>query len=240
MAEFSAQVLACVGELTLDVAFDTHGERLAIVGPNGAGKTSLLQVLVGAIEVDRGWITLGERRIVDIEQGVALAVEERGFGYLPQAYALFPHLTVLQNVEFPMVGRVSGKAARRERAAQLLDTFGIPHLAGRSAAALSGGEMQRVALARALAVEPKALLLDEPLAAMDVSRRREVRQFLVEHLTQLALPTLVVTHDVDEARALGDRVVVIEAGRVTQAGRFGDLEAAPATDFVARFLGSRT
>jgi molybdate transport system ATP-binding protein len=238
VVEFEARLRARLGAFELDVGFDTEGGRLALVGPNGAGKTSLLKALVGAVDVESGWIRLGERRIVDVEAGLAVPVEERGFGYLPQTYALFPHLSVLRNVEFPMVGRVRGRAARRERAERLLASFGVAHLAERRAAGLSGGEMQRVALARALAVAPKALLLDEPLAAMDVTRRDEVQEFLVEHLTKLALPTLVVTHDIDEAKALGDRIVVLEAGRVTQVGTFEELERAPATSFVARFVQS--
>jgi molybdate transport system ATP-binding protein len=231
---------ARIGAFHLDVGFDTVGGRLAVVGPNGAGKTSLLKALIGAVEVERGWIGLGDRRLVDTEARVAIPMEERGLGYLPQSYALFPHLTVQQNVEFPMIGRSSDKAVRSERATHLLESFGVAHLASRRAAGLSGGEMQRVALARTLALEPKALLLDEPLAAMDVTRRGEVQTFLLEHLTRLALPTLLVTHDVNEARVLGDRILVLEGGCVTQVGSFEELKEAPATPFVARFTRSQT
>src|SRR5690606_15509635 len=222
----------------LDVEFDSRGGRLAVVGPNGAGKTTLIQALIGAIPVEQGWIAVGERRLVDTEAGVVAPIEERGLGYVPQNYALFLHLTVQENVEFPMVPRIRSKMKRRERSLQLLDGLGVAHLASRRARSLSGGEMQRVALARALAAEPSALLLDEPLAALDVGQRREVQQFLAQHLSKLALPTLVVTHDVSEARALGERILVLEAGRVTQLGTFDELFCAPKTAFVAAFVGN--
>ncbi len=240
MAEFSARLQTRVGALSLDVAFETAGGRLAVVGPNGAGKTSLFKALIGAVPVERGLVALGERRLLDTATQLAVAMEDRGLGYLPQSYALFPHLTVQQNVEFPMLRRVRDKGDRRTRAAQLLESFGAAHLATRRATDLSGGEMQRVALARALAGEPRALLLDEPLAAMDVGHRDEVLRFLVEHLTQLTLPTLVITHDLHEARALAHRFLVMEEGRVTQSGTYEELSSAPATPFVERFVQSRT
>lgn len=237
MGELQARLQTRVGRFELDVEFDTRGGRLAVVGPNGAGKTTLVKALLGAIPVERGWVSVDGRRLVDTDAGVVVPMEERGLGYVPQDYALFPHLTVQANVEFPMVPRVRSKSKRSERCQQLLEGFGVVHLALRRAASLSGGEMQRVALARALAAEPQALLLDEPLAALDVGQRRDVQRFLAEHLSKLALPTLVVTHDAGEARVLGERVLVIEAGRATQLGTFEELSRAPKTPFVAQFVG---
>lgn len=236
MAEFSAQLRAQVGALMLEVAFQTRGGRLAVIGPNGAGKSSLLKALIGAIPVDAGWISLGERRLVDTEARANVPMEERGLGYLPQSYALFSHLSVRQNVEFPMLSSTPSRSERREHAMALLRSLGAEHLAERSAARLSGGEMQRVALARTLAAAPLALLLDEPLAAMDVGHRQETRDFLVRHLSEWALPTLIVTHDAREARVLAERVLVLEAGRVTQVGTFEELTMTPATEFVAQFV----
>lgn len=240
VAEFRGHVQTRLRDFSLDVEFDTHGGTLALVGPNGAGKTSFLEALIGALDVDCGWISLGARQLLDTSARVSVPLEQRRLGYLPQSYALFPHLSVSQNVEFPMLGRIGRRAVRRERVQELLRQLDVAHVATQGASSLSGGEMQRVALARALASEPAALLLDEPLAAMDVSHRRETRAFLSRHLSALSLPTILITHDAIEARALADRVLVLEAGKVTQAGSFEDLERKPATRFVAQFVGSST
>lgn len=227
---------ARIGALDLDVQFDTGGGRLVVIGPNGAGKTSLLKMLIGAIDVEHGCLEVAGTRLVDTIAGVRIPMELRGMGYLPQSYALFPHLTVRQNVEFPIVGP---RLERRERAQQFLSELGITHLAERRSVHLSGGEMQRVALARALAAKPRALLLDEPLAAMDVSHRGEVRDFLVRYLSSVALPTIIVSHDVADAEELSTRVLVLEGGKVTQSGTRAEVLAAPATPFAEQFLRAR-
>lgn len=234
MPRFVGHLRCTVGSVRLDVQFETQG-RLAVIGPNGAGKSSLLKALIGALAVEEGRIAVGEKCLLDTRAHIDVPMEERRIGYLPQSYALFPHLTVEQNVAFPMVGRIASRQARSERAAALLENVGVAQLAQRRASKLSGGEMQRVALARALASEPEVLLLDEPLAAMDVGHRQEVQSFLVSHLTDLALPMLVVTHDAAEAQALGEEILVLESGRVTQRGTFAELVNAPATAFVAQF-----
>ncbi len=237
VVSLSGQVRARAGDFILDVQFDAEGGRLVVIGPNGAGKTSLLKALIGAIEVDHGWVDAAGVRLIDTSAGLRVPMELRGLGYLPQSYALFPHYTARQNVEFPIVG--CSRSERRERAERLLSELGVSHLADRRSAHLSGGEMQRVALARALAAKPRALLLDEPLAAMDVSLRGEVRGFLVSYLSSAGLPTIIVSHDASDAEALSTRVLVMEEGKVTQSGTYAELVAAPATPFVERFLRSR-
>ncbi|WP_437652636.1 ABC transporter ATP-binding protein [Sorangium sp. So ce1182] len=238
-----ARVVARVGRLLLDAQIDTGGGTLALVGPNGAGKTSLLSVLLGVLPVERGRVEVGAAVLLDTARGVDVPVEERRIGYVPQDYALFPHLSVRENVEFavrsaPPRRSVVDRAARAERVDAMLNELGIAAHAGRRTQALSGGEKQRVALARALSVSPRALLLDEPLAALDVHSRREVRAFLAGYLRALALPTIVVTHDASDARLLGHRIAVLEAGRVTQTGTWDELAARPASRFVEELVAS--
>ncbi|KYG06906.1 molybdenum ABC transporter ATP-binding protein [Sorangium cellulosum] len=235
-----ARVTARVGRLRIDAEIETGAGTLALVGPNGAGKTSLLSLLLGVLPVDRGRVEIGGAVLLDTAAGIDVPVERRGIGYVPQDYALFPHLSVRENVAFA----VRSDPSRRRRASvgarvdAALDDLGIAEHAGRRTEALSGGEKQRVALARALSVGPRALLLDEPLAALDVHSRREVRAFLAGYLEALALPTIVVTHDAADARLLGRRIAVLEAGRVTQAGTWEELAARPASRFVEELVAS--
>ncbi|MGK3990766.1 ABC transporter ATP-binding protein [Sorangium sp. So ce136] len=235
-----ARVVARVGRLLLDAEIDTGGGTLALVGPNGAGKTSLLSVLLGVLPVERGRVEVGAAVLLDTARGRDVPVEERRIGYVPQDYALFPHLSVRENVEFAVRSAPPrrGGAARAERVDAMLNELGIAAHAGRRTQALSGGEKQRVALARALSVSPRALLLDEPLAALDVHSRREVRAFLAGYLRALSIPTVVVTHDASDARLLGHRVAVLEAGRVTQTGTWDELAARPASRFVEELVAS--
>jgi ABC-type sulfate/molybdate transport systems ATPase subunit len=211
--------------LTLAVA---PGETLALVGPSGAGKTTVLRAIAGAVHPARGSIRVGERALVDVDRGIDLPPERRRVGYVFQEYALFPHLSVAQNVGF----------AGRERVPELLERFGIAHLAAARPGALSGGERQRVALARALARDPDVLLLDEPLGALDAHTRSRVRAELQALLAELSLPTLLVTHDFEDAAALADRVGVLVEGRLRQSGTPAGLLEAPADAFVAGFVGS--
>jgi molybdate transport system ATP-binding protein len=229
-----ARVVAQVGRLRLDVDLESSGSTLVVVGPNGAGKTSLLRALLGALPVELGRIALGGRLLLDSAAGLCLPVEERRLGYLPQDYALFPHLTVRGNLAFAHQSAAEAGPA----VDPLLQQLGLQALADRMPRSLSGGEQQRVALARALAAGPRALLLDEPLAALDVHARREVRAFLAQWLTQQRLPTVLVTHDAADAQALGSRIAVLEEGRVTQTGTWDELAAHPATRFVEELLAS--
>jgi molybdate transport system ATP-binding protein len=170
--------------------------------------------------------------LLDTERGIDVPLERRKLGYLPQDYGLFPHLSVRANVEFALASRSRPDPAR---AAELLREFGLEALAERKPKALSGGEKQRVALARALSTSPRALLFDEPLAALDVHLRSEVRRLLGAYLDKSGLPCVLVTHDADDARALGQCIVALEAGRVTQSGSWEELAARPASRFVEAF-----
>lgn len=234
----SARIRGVAGRLALDVELTLGAGPLVLVGPNGAGKTSVLLCLLGVLQPEAGRIQVGERVLFDSEQGIDVPLEARQLGYVPQDYALFPHLSVRHNLEFAL--RSSGVKGQEvgERALGVLGDLELTRLAERRATQLSGGEKQRVALARALCVRPRALLLDEPLAAFDVSARRETRAFLAHYLQQLELPTLVVTHDAADARALGERIAVLEAGRIVQSGSWAQLEAQPASDFVREFLST--
>jgi molybdate transport system ATP-binding protein len=212
--------------LSLDV--ELGRETLALVGPSGAGKSSVLRAIAGLLRPEQGRIALGARVWLDTEVGIDLPPESRSVGLVFQEYALFPHLDVRRNVAF----------GGRERVDELLERFRISHLAQARPADLSGGERQRVALARALARDPAVLLLDEPLSALDAHTRGVVRGELAELLGELGLPTLLVTHDFEDAAALADRVGVIVDGRILQLGQAAELLAAPADAFVASFTGA--
>ena len=212
----------------LQVELEAGRETLALVGPSGAGKSSLLRAVAGLLRPDCGRVALDGETWLDTEAGVDLPPERRSVGLVFQEYALFPHLSVRANVAF------GGKA----RVDELLERFRIAALAGARPRELSGGERQRVALARALARDPRVLLLDEPLSALDAHTRAAVRVELRELLRELALPTLLVTHDFEDAAALADRVGVLVDGRVLQVAPPGELVAAPADAFVASFTGA--
>ncbi len=223
-----------VGPLSLSASLDTSSGPLVMTGPSGAGKTSLLLMMLGVRRPDRGKVSLDEKTLFDSASGVDEPVEARAIGYLPQTFGLFPHLDAKENVEFALACRQSGfsRKARRERARELLAELGIAALAELRPSSLSAGERQRVALARAIASEPRALLLDEPFAALDVGTRRQVRTFLLERLERLALPTIIVSHDPKDAQAIGGRIAVLENGQVVQTGRWSELRESPASAFV--------
>lgn len=217
----------------LETALEVGESPVAVVGPNGAGKSTLLLAILGELSVDEG------RVVLDGQPLHLLPTEDRRIAYVPQDYALFPHLTAAANVEFALGCRPGPRRGRPERARALLDRVGALAYADRLPATLSGGERQRVALARALATEPRALLFDEPFAALDVEARDEVRAYLRARLAELRLPALIVTHDRADVEAIGAAVVVLEGGRVVQRGTLAELEAQPATPYVARFVGRK-
>jgi molybdate transport system ATP-binding protein len=221
----------------LEVTLAVDEAPLAVVGPNGAGKTTLLLSILGELPAQRGQVVLDGRPLYDQAAGVDVPTEERRIAYVPQHYALFPHLTAAQNVEFALGCRPDlARRERRARARALLERLDALSYADRRPVALSGGERQRVALARALAAEPRALLFDEPFAALDVTARDGVRAYLRARLNELRLPALVVTHQRADVEALGATVVVLEGGRVVQRGTLADLRARPATAYVAAFV----
>jgi molybdate transport system ATP-binding protein len=233
-----ARVLAHVGRLRLDVELDSAPGTLVVIGPNGAGKSSLLSLLLGARPIAQGCVQVGDSALFDSARGIDVPLEERRLGYVPQDYALFPHLRVRENLEFALFSALGRRerSAALARAQKLSDELGLTELQERYPRTLSGGEKQRVALARALCANPRALLFDEPLAALDVHARQEVRTFLASYLGELGLPALVVTHDAADARQLGHRIAVLEAGRVTQQGSWPELVRAPASRFVEHFV----
>ena len=229
------RVTRALGALDLRVDLQLDRETIVVAGPNAAGKSSLLRLLLGVLRPDRGRIALDGRILFDDATGVEVPVEERQLGYVPQEYALFPHLDVLANVTFGL--RALPRNERVRRASAWLERLAVTHLSRRFPAELSGGERQRVALARALAREPRALLLDEPFASLDPLARREVRRALRDWLREWRLPALIVSHDPADA-ILGDRVAVLEAGRVVQQGTVDELRRSPASAFVAGLLDS--
>ena len=213
-----------------------RGRPLALIGPNGAGKTTCVKMLLGIHRPDAGRIEVGERVFFDARSGVNLAPEARRIGYMPQNYGLFDHMSVQANIAFGMASLKKSKAEIAERVQQLLAELDISALARRAPASLSGGEKQRVALARALAIDPCALLLDEPLAALDRGARRRTRDYLRDSLDRLNLPTLLVTHDPADVRALCAQVVALEDGALIQHGSVAELERAPKTTFLEDFF----
>ena len=233
----SIEARTSLGRFVLDAAIEVAaGECLAIAGPSGAGKSTLLRVAAGLLRPDTGVVRCGEELWLDTARGHDIAPELRGCGYVFQDYALFGHLRVWQNVAYGL--RRLPRATRRARAVELLERFGIAQLADARPRTLSGGERQRVALARALAPQPHALLLDEPLSALDARTRASASRELAGVLHTAGVPALLVTHDFTEAAVLGDRVAVIDAGRIVQQGTAGELAASPASAFVADFTGA--
>ncbi len=237
----SAVLRASRGDFRLDVSFDVaDGETLAVLGPNGAGKSTILRCLLGLVPLDSGRVTLDDRVIDDTENDVYGQPETRRIGAVFQDYLLFKHLSVVDNVAFGLRAGGAKKDESRLAARALLERFDVDHLAERHPSQLSGGEAQRVALARALAIEPRALLLDEPLAALDVTTRRSVRDELAAFLATFDGPRVIVTHDPADARRLAQRVLIVEHGLVVQHGPILDVIRHPATPYVAALFGDDT
>lgn len=233
-----ADITLTLGALELDVSLQVgSGEVLALLGPNGAGKTTVLRALSGLQSIDRGRIVLDGDVLAEPATRVEVPAESRPTGVVFQDYLLFPHLSVLDNVAFGPRARGVTKQTANATAARWIDQVGLSELSGAKPSAISGGQAQRVALARALATEPRLLLLDEPLAALDVATRASVRRDLRRHLGEFGGSTVLVTHDPLDALALADHVVIIEQGTVTQAGTIAEVTSRPRTPYVAELLG---
>jgi molybdate transport system ATP-binding protein len=233
-----ARLQVALGTLDLRVELRVDaGGIAAVLGPNGAGKTTLLRAVAGLVPIDDGRIVLDGCVLDDTAGGVHVAAEERPIGVVFQDYLLFPHLSALENVAFGLRCHGHRRDHARRRAYEWLDRVGLGDRAAVKPRELSGGQAQRVALARALAIAPRLLLLDEPLAALDVRTRAELRRSLRAHLDAFAGIRLLVTHDPLEAMALASQLVVLEEGRVVQSGSPAEIVERPRSPYVADLVG---
>jgi putative spermidine/putrescine transport system ATP-binding protein len=216
-------------DMSLEIA---PGELVALLGPSGCGKTTALRIVAGFEFADSGEVLIDGRDVSGV------SASKRDMGMVFQSYSLFPNMSALDNVAFGLRMRKVNGGARRKRAGELLDMVGLAPQAGQFPHQLSGGQQQRVALARALAVEPRVLLLDEPLSALDAKVRLQLREQIRTLQQRLGTTTLFVTHDQEEALSMSDRVGVMRAGRLEQLAEPAELYARPATAFVAEFIGT--
>lgn len=233
-----AEISLTLGSLTLDVEMAVAtGEVVAILGPNGSGKTTLLRAVAGLLPLTQGRLVLDGKVLEDPAANLRVPTEQRAIGFVFQDYLLFPHLSVLENVAFGLRARGTPRREARRRAQGWLERSGLGRYAGERPRSLSGGQAQRVALARALIADPRLLLLDEPLTALDAGARVEVRRELRRHLASFEGTRLLVTHNPLEAAALADRLVVLEGGRVVQSGSPIEVAERPRSAYVAELAG---
>ncbi|PPC74246.1 ABC transporter ATP-binding protein [Pokkaliibacter plantistimulans] len=212
--------------LTID-----DGEFVCLLGPSGCGKTTLLRIIAGLLTADAGKISLDGNNLIDVP------AKSRGFGIVFQSYSLFPHMTIADNIGYGLKIRGVSKSDMQQRVKQLLDMVHLSSLGDRYPNQLSGGQQQRVAIARALAVNPALLLLDEPLSALDARVRNDLRREIRDVQQRLGIPTLMVTHDQEEAMTMADKVVCMHGGHIIQAGSPRELYDHPRSRFVAEFMG---
>ena len=233
-----ASIRLTLGPLSLEMEFTIdEDEVVALLGPNGAGKTTLLRAVAGLVPFRSGHVVLDGKVLEDTATGQYVPTERRPIGFVFQDYLLFPHLSVLDNVAFGLRSRGTPRRAAADKAVQWLDRVGLKDYARAKPSELSGGQRQRVALARALAPDPRLLLLDEPLSALDVTTRAEVRRDLKHHLGSFQGIRLLVTHDPLEAVALADRLIVMEGGRLMQTGTSAEVTERPRSQYVADLVG---
>jgi len=221
------------------VDFDVQaGHFFTLLGPSGCGKTTTLRMIAGLEKPDAGEIRVGDRVVSAPERRVFVPPERRGMGMVFQSYAVWPHMTVFENVAFPLVERKVGRDQIKERVTATLEQVGLAHLADRPAPALSGGQQQRVALARALVANPEVLLLDEPLSNLDARLREQMRAEIHGMQRRFGITTIFVTHDQMEAMTLSDRVAVMRDGRIEQIGTPREVYERPASKYVMDFIGN--
>ncbi len=233
-----AEVGVTVGDFSEHVALDIgDGEVVAVLGPNGSGKSTLLRALAGIQPLRTGRIELDGEVLDDPATGTLVPPERRPCGVVFQDYLLFPHLSAQANVAFGLRNRGAGRADAASRALEWLDRLGVAGQASTKPGRLSGGQAQRVALARALATDPRLLLLDEPMAALDVGQRGAVRHELRRHLREFGGSCVLVTHDPLDAAAIADRLVIVESGAVVQEGTLSEVTTHPRTGYVAQLAG---
>jgi molybdate transport system ATP-binding protein len=233
-----ARVRTQLGSLHLDCDLSVESNvTVAVLGPNGAGKTTLLRIVAGLTPLDEGRVEVDATVFEDTATHTWLTPEARRVGFVFQDHGLFPHLSVLDNVAFGLRARGVDRKTAEARANEWLERVDLSRYAASRPTALSGGQSQRAALARVLVTNPQALLLDEPLAAVDASGRLELRRALRQHLSTFTGVRLIVTHDPLEAASIAERVVVLEDGRVTQEGSFREVSSRPRSTWIAQMAG---
>ena len=234
----SALIELQLGTLDLRAELEMKaGELVALLGPNGSGKTTVLRCLAGLAPIDRGRISIDDAVVDDPAADIFVEPEDRSIGFVYQNYLLFDHMTVLENVAYGLRARKMAKTEARVLARQWIDRVGLSEYATQRPNSLSGGQAQRVALARALATNPRLLLLDEPLAALDAGMRAAMRRDLFRHLETFDGMRLLVTHDPIDAYALADRVAILDGGRIVQTGTLAEVSAHPRSRYVADLVG---
>lgn len=221
------------------VSMQLHkGEVVTLLGPSGSGKTTLLRAVAGLEGPSKGRITIGNRVVYEGTTGEEVAVEERNLGLVFQSYALWPHMTISDNIGYPLKLRKVPSAEIKQRVQAVLDQLGLGHLGQRYPHQLSGGQQQRVAIGRGLVYNPPVLLLDEPLSNLDAKLREEARVFLRRLIVDLGLSALMVTHDQNEAMAISDRILLLNNGVIEQQGTPQEMYGTPKSLFTAEFMGS--
>ena len=233
--EISYGSVAVVGPISFSVS---AGQQLTLLGPSGCGKTSTLRAVAGLEKPSAGMIQIGDQVVYNSRQGVNVPAEARSLSMVFQSYAIWPHMTVFENVAYGLRVRRKAAAEIRDKVHQALELVQMGRFADRPASQLSGGQQQRVALARACAFSPSVLLFDEPLSNLDAKLRGDMRIELRELQHRLGVTSLYVTHDLEEALAMSDRIVVMRAGHIEQIGTPGEIYDYPRTEFVADFVGS--
>jgi iron(III) transport system ATP-binding protein len=213
------------------------GEFLTLLGPSGCGKSTTLRLIAGLEELDGGEISVGDKVLASTEKRIFIAPEKRGMGMVFQSYAVWPHMTVFENVSYPLTLRHFSRKDIKEKVTRALDLVGLQGLDDRPGTLLSGGQQQRVALARALVFEPGILLLDEPLSNLDAKLREQMRIELKALQKRIGVTTIYVTHDQEEALVLSDRIAVMNAGKIEQLAGPSEVYARPQTKFVVDFIG---